>query len=606
MFGHPNNMLKSLSSADSQPVKILGCGSRLNGFCFRARGKHIMDKRTEKLKKNLAKNGFADIECSEWRSSVRLEGERESWDKVVRAGKIAAKAGFKAVVNDITLKGFTLPPIKEPSIKDSSLEGLAPDVLIIGGGVIGCAIARELSKYAMDIILLEKESDIAMHTSSRNDGMIHPGIASHPGTLRGEMNVRGNLLYTDLCRDLSVPFERYGSLVLYSSEMFGMVLAPIFARRERLLGIEGHKISRRRLEEIEPNITDKAVGAFEYPSSGVLSPYKLTVALADNAVENGVRFSLDTIVKSIESKDGKITGVTTNRGVLRPRLVINAAGVYADTIAKMAGDGFFTIHPRKGECAILDKKKGPLVTRSMGMIDISMASSDTKGGGVMRTIDNNVLVGPDAYEQPFREDYSTNAKNMEALLSKHLPLIKGFSKSDVITYFSGIRASTYEEEFIIEKSDYVMNLVHAAGIQSPGLASAPAIAERIAAITVEVLTAETAVVPNEKFNPRRRVSPVMAKLSLAEKHAAIKENPDYGNVICRCEGISKGEIIDTIKSPLPAVSVDAVKRRSRPGMGRCQGSFCSPLVMQIICEQTGMKPCEVTKNGEGSNIVFSG
>lgn len=564
-----------------------------------------MDSRIVKIKKSLAKNGFAGIECGEWRSSVRLEGELDDWNKIVKAGKLAAKAGFKAVRNDITLSGFTAPPVRAPEVRDNTLEGLKPDVLIIGGGVIGCAIARELAKYRLDILLLEKESDVALQTSSRNDGMIHPGIASHPGTLRGEMNVRGNYLYTDLCRDLSVPFERYGSLVLYSSKAFGLLLSPILARRQKLLGIEGQKISRRRLVEIEPNITDKAVGAFEYPSSGVLSPYKLTVALADNAVENGVKISLDTIVRSMETQGGRITGVATNRGVIRPKAVINAAGVFSDIVADMADDRFFTIHPRKGECAILDKKKGALVTRSMGLIDISMASSDTKGGGVMRTIDNNVLVGPDAYEQPLREDFTTNRDHMDALLGKHLPLIKGFSKADVITYFSGIRASTYEEEFIIEKSEHVKNLIHAAGIQSPGLASAPAIAQRIADITVEVLSGEMKVVPNGQFNPRRRVSPVMAKLSPAEKQAAIKQNPDYGIVVCRCEGISRGEIIDTINSPLPAVSVDAVKRRSRPGMGRCQGGFCSPLVMQIICEQTGMQPCEVTKNGEGSNIVFS-
>lgn len=564
-----------------------------------------MDNKIKKIQKTLEKNGFGGIECGEWRSSVRLEGELDDWNKIVKAGKLAAKAGYKAVRNDITLSGFTAPPVREPKVRDNALEGLTPDVLIIGGGVIGCSIARELSKYRLNILLLEKESDVAMQTSSRNDGMIHPGIASHPGTLRGEMNVRGNFLYTDLCRDLSVPFERYGNLILYSSKAFGLLLSPVLARRQKLLGIEGQKISRRRLVEIEPNITDKAVGAFEYPSSGVLSPYKLTVAIADNAVENGVRISLDTIVRSMETQGGRITGVVTNRGIVRPKTVINAAGVFSDIVADMADDKFFTIHPRKGECAILDKKKGALVTRSMGLIDISMASSDTKGGGVMRTIDNNVLVGPDAYEQPLREDFTTNRDHLDVLLSKHLPLIKGFSKADVITYFSGIRASTYEEEFIIEKSEHVGNLIHAAGIQSPGLASAPAIAERIREITVEVLSGVMQVVPNEQFNPRRRVSPVMAKLSLTEKQAAIKANPDYGIVICRCEGISKGEIIDTINSPLPAVSVDAVKRRSRPGMGRCQGGFCSPLVMQIICEQTGMQACEVTKNGEGSNIVFS-
>ncbi|HRT82476.1 MAG TPA: FAD-dependent oxidoreductase, partial [Oscillospiraceae bacterium] len=346
-------------------------------------------------------------------------------------------------------------------------------------------------------------------------------------------------------------------------------------------------------------------GAFEYPSSGVLSPYKLTVALADNAIENGARFSLNTIVESMELENGAIVGVKTNRGTIRPRMVINAAGVFSDIVAQMANDRFFTIHPRKGECAILDKKKGPLVTRSMGLIGFSMLTSDTKGGGVMRTIDQNVLVGPDAYEQPLREDFSTNAENMNIILEKHLPLIKGFQKSDVIAYFSGIRAATYEEEFIVEKSDYVKNLIHAAGIQSPGLAAAPAIAEKIAEITVKAFLTEYGekLSPNERFNPRRRLAPNMAKLSTEEKQRLIKENPDYGIVICRCEGISKGEIIDAVNSPLPADSLDAIKRRVRPGMGRCQGGFCSPLVMEIISEQTGKPTEEITKSGEGSEII---
>ena len=270
----------------------------------------------------------------------------------------------------------------------------------------------------------------------------------------------------------------------------------------------------------------------------------------------------------------------------------------------MANDRFFSIHPRKGELVILDKKKGPLVTRSMGLIDLSQATSDTKGGGVMRTIDQNVLVGPDAYEQPMREDFSTHRENIDAILKKHLPLIKGFAPSDVITYFAGIRAATYEEEFIIERSEYVQNLIHAAGIQSPGLASAPAIAEEISRITVDALQEQMEVKPNTGFNPRRRVIPHMSDLTTEEKQEIIRKNPDYGVIICRCEGISKGEIVDTIHSPIPATTIDALKRRVRPGMGRCQGGFCSPLVTQIICEETGLSPEEVTKSGEDSNLIL--
>ena len=556
----------------------------------------------QKLERTLRGKGYEGVSCTEWRKSIRLEGELDDWKAIVKAGKIAAKAGYKGVINDITLKGFTPPPIRTPKQRDNALEGRRPDVLIIGGGVIGCAIARELSKNALDILLLDKESDVAMHASSRNDGMIHPGIASHANTLRGKMNVKGNAMYTQLCEELGVPFQRYGNLILYADHIFGTVAEPYLGERARKLGIVGGKISRKRLREIEPNITDRALGAFEYPSSGVLSPYKLTVALAENAVENGAQVSLDTIVTGMEMEGDAIGSVFTNRGAIHPRLVINAAGVFSDQIAEMANDRFFSIHPRKGELVILDKKKGPLVTRSMGLIDLSQATSDTKGGGVMRTIDQNVLVGPDAYEQPMREDFSTHRENIDAILKKHLPLIKGFAPSDVITYFAGIRAATYEEEFIIERSEYVQNLIHAAGIQSPGLASAPAIAEEISRITVDALQEQMEVKPNTGFNPRRRVIPHMSDLTTEEKQEIIRKNPDYGVIICRCEGISKGEIVD--HSPIPATTIDALKRRVRPGMGRCQGGFCSPLVTQIICEETGLSPEEVTKSGEDSNLIL--
>jgi glycerol-3-phosphate dehydrogenase len=558
----------------------------------------------QKLERTLRGKGYEGVSCTEWRKSIRLEGELDDWKAIVKAGKIAAKAGYKGVINDITLKGFTPPPIRTPKQRDNALEGRRPDVLIIGGGVIGCAIARELSKNALDILLLDKESDVAMHASSRNDGMIHPGIASHANTLRGKMNVKGNAMYTQLCEELGVPFQRYGNLILYADHIFGTVAEPYLGERARKLGIVGGKISRKRLREIEPNITDRALGAFEYPSSGVLSPYKLTVALAENAVENGAQVSLDTIVTGMEMEGDAIGSVFTNRGAIHPRLVINAAGVFSDQIAEMANDRFFSIHPRKGELVILDKKKGPLVTRSMGLIDLSQATSDTKGGGVMRTIDQNVLVGPDAYEQPMREDFSTHRENIDAILKKHLPLIKGFAPADVITYFAGIRAATYEEEFIIERSEYVQNLIHAAGIQSPGLASAPAIAEEISRITVDALKEQMEVKPNTGFNPHRRVIPHMSDLTTEEKQEIIQKNPDYGVIICRCEGISKGEIVDTIHSPIPATTIDALKRRVRPGMGRCQGGFCSPLVTQIICEETGLSPEEATKSGEDSNLIL--
>lgn len=561
-------------------------------------------RRLERLREELHGCGIREAEVSVFRKSIRLQGQCGDWSAIVRAGKKAAKLGYKGVVNEIGLEGFTPPPIRRSRIEDGAIDGARPDVLVIGGGVIGCAIAREMRKWDVSVLLCEKESDVAMHASSRNDGMIHPGIASHIGSLRGKMNVEGNRMYTQLCRELKIPFKRYGNFILYSDPLFGLGGRAVLGARARAFGIPGGPVSRQRMREMEPNITDEALGAFSYPMSGVLSPYKLTVALAESAVENGARVSLDTIVTSMELEHGRIAAVHTNRGTVYPRTVINAAGVFSDIIAKMADDQFFTIHPRKGELVILDKKKGRLVQRSMGLVSIKAATSDTKGGGVMRTIDGNVLVGPDAYEQPLREDFSTHADHIDAILEKHLPLIKGFARSDVITYFAGVRASNYEEEFIIERSDRVDNLVHAAAIQSPGLASAPAIAKRIAQITSQALAEQIEVHRNDRFDPVRKAAPVLQSLPLEEKQKLIEKNPDYGVIICRCEEISKGEIIDCIHSPIPVTSLDGIKRRIRPGMGRCQGGFCSPLVTGLIAQETGLRPEQITKNGDGTQILY--
>ena len=557
----------------------------------------------QKVRSKLEKKGYSGIECTEVGKCIRLEGEMTEWTDIVKAGKAAAKFGYKGVLNDISLKGFTEPAIRAPKFTDGSLEGAQPDVLIIGGGVIGCSIARELTRYKLNVLLVDKESDVAMQASSRNDGMIHPGIASHVGTKRGEMNVRGNAMYTQVCKELSVPFERWSNLI-YSEKISASSHLSCSASVEALPRHRGQKDKPRGAPPHRAQHNRRGYRRVRVPRRPVLSPYKLTVAFAENAVEKRRKVSLDTIVTSIDTEGDRIVAVHTNRGTIHPKAVINAAGVFSDKIAEMAGDRFFTIHPRKGHLAILDKKQGPLVQRSMGLIGLSQATSDTKGGGVMRTIDGNVLVGPDAFEQPYREDFSTKRENVDAMLNKHLPLIKGFSKADVITYFAGVRAATYEEEFIVEGSEKLQNLIHAAGIQSPGLASAPAIAEDISKITVDRLSKVMKVVPNEKFNPNRRVTPVMAKLSVAERQAAIEKNPDYGIVVCRCEGISRGEIIDAINSPVPATSIDAIKRRVRPGMGRCQGGFCMPLVTGIICEQTGMKMTDVTKSGGDSNLLF--
>ncbi|MFZ5351709.1 MAG: NAD(P)/FAD-dependent oxidoreductase [Bacillota bacterium] len=562
-----------------------------------------MSKLLKKIENELKKSVSESIHCREWRSSIVIEGEVDSWDKVIEAGKTAAKRGYKGVVNRVVVKGLELPGIKSPSINDFSLQDKRVDVLIIGGGIIGCSIARELSKWNISVLLAEKEDDLAMHASSRNDGMVHPGIEPKPGTKKAYFNVKGNDMYTRVADELDIPLRRSGSLVVYDNYWLKFIY-PLFERRAKQNGVKGIRhLSRAEVKSREPHIADNIVGGLLFPSTAVLSPYKLTIAYGENAMMNGVEVSLNTVVQSMTLEGNRISTVKTNRGTIYPKVVINAAGVYSDKIADMANDQFFTIHPRKGQVILVDNKRGGLVTSVIGKPSFINVKGVTKGGGIVKTIEDNILVGPDAYEQPYREDYSTNRENIQNIIKKHFPIIPALSPADIITYFAGIRASTYEEDFVIEKSEYVRNLIHSAGIQSPGLASAPAIAEEVERLTCEVLKEFSEVKPKEGWNPIRKGIPELHKMSAEERNQYIKARPDYGVIICRCEEISKGEIIDAIRSPIPCHTVDGIKRRVRAGLGRCQGGFCLPHVLKLIQSESGVKMTEVTKKGNASYIL---
>ncbi|MGE5422182.1 MAG: NAD(P)/FAD-dependent oxidoreductase [Ignavibacteriales bacterium] len=563
-----------------------------------------MGKSLHELEDKIRKKISTDISLREWHSSIVLEGMAADWNQVCEAGKICSNKGYKGVVNHIKVKDLELPAIKKPILNDKYLENKQVDVLIIGGGIIGCSIARELAKWQLSILLVDKEEDVAMHASSRNDGMIHPGIEPKIGSNKAIFNVRGNEMYTRISQELDVKVIRCGSSILFDYKVMHLA-KPILNIRAQKMGVKGATVlSREEVLKREPNIGVPVAGAIHFASTGITSPYKMTVAYAENAVTNGAEISLNTVVLSMKREQKKIISVETNRGTVYPKMVINAAGVFADKIAAMADDQFFSIHPRKGEIVFLDKKKGRLINGVIAKPSLSLAERNTKGGGVVKTVDGNVLIGPDAYEQPFLEDFSTNMSNIDALMKKHLPLVKGFSPADVITYCAGIRASTYEEDFIIERSEYVDNLVYAAGIQSPGFAAAPAIAEEIEKISCRVLSEIMEVKPNARWNPIRKGIPELNNMDYEARSKIIKENPDYGKIVCRCEGISKGEIIDAIMAPIPASSIDAIKRRVRTGMGRCQGGFCLTPVMNIISEETGLPMTAITKKGNNSNIVL--
>ena len=551
------------------------------------------------------------VKVEEHRGCVRLTGELDSWDAIYRCGVAAVSGKSLGVLNDIRLKGF-VEEMKKPSLRDRALEGKRPDVLIVGGGIMGCALARELSRLDISVLLIEKANDVGTGASSRNDGCIHPGIDLHRGQLKLHYVLRGNAMYEGLCKELGCDFERWAQTFMFSTKWERYIIAPLMLLKGKLLGVPDMSFKTpAEMRELEPHPPKWLTGAVYMASAGVVSPYKVTIALAENAIENGAEVSLNTVAEGMELKDGRIVSVRTNRGTVYPKIVVNAAGAYSDVIAEMAGDRTFTIHPRKGTDLILDKKKAYYALSSFARSyfaplppeareESHAAVGHTKGGGVMRTVDGNILVGPNAVEQPYREDTSTSLSDVMSIIRKQKVAAEELSAADVITYFSGVRAATYEEDFVVRKGIFTENVIETAGIQSPGITAAPAIACDVRDWVKEMLGAKD----KKDFDPVHKHTPRLAGLSPKEREEYIRRDPAYGEIVCRCEEVSKGEIIDALDSPLKVCTVDGIKRRVRPGMGRCQGGFCSPLVVKIIAEHEGMREEDVLKGDEGSFILY--
>lgn len=569
-----------------------------------------MEKTLKKIQKKIHSRISPQIEVTVENNCIVLRGELDDWDQIVSAGHLAVNKKFYGVINDIKLKGFK-PSIKAPNIKDKLYDGLKPDVLVVGAGIVGCATARELARYKLDVMVLDKDYDVAMAASSRNDGDIHVGIDLMPNMKKFQYNVRGNAMYDKLSEELDADFHRTGHIILFRKKWERYFIYPLIKLKARFLKIPGVKYMKREdLIKIETRLPSWASGGAFMPTGGEISPYKFTVAFAENAAQNGVKFCFNTIVEDMTVQDGEIKAVQTNRGTIYPRVVINCAGVFADVIAEMAGDRTFTIHPRKGTNLILDKKCRSYAATSMnkspftkldGDKEIGKRGKHTKGGGVVHTVDGNVLVGPTAVETPYREDNTTDKESIDAIMKNMSRVAEKMTYGDIITYFSGTRAPTYEEDFVIRKGIFTKNIVQAAGIQSPGLTAAPAIAEDVAKWAAEIIGD---VQPNKSFNSIRKAPPRLVDMSLEERNKLIQKNPDYGEIICRCEEVSKGEILDALNSPIPVYSLDAIKRRVRPGMGRCQGGFCSPLVMKILAEHKGVGIEDIPKANEMSFVLY--
>lgn len=495
-------------------------------------------------------------------------------------------------------------------------------IVVIGGGVIGCAIAREITRYTHDVVMLEKESDVADGTSKANNAEIHSGIGEDYGTLKQKLNVRGNSLYEDFVEGLGVDFRRQGMLIVITertlreeatrympkfvqSFLLKTFIPKAIVRNALKKGIKGMRIlDRDEMFRMEPNLTRHAVAGVFDPTYGLVSPYKLTIALAEHAVINGARLFLNTRVTGIRVDGGRVRGVVTDRGEIRTPVVINAAGLFADEVADMAGAGGFKIHPRKGATLLFDREVTAEYVHS-SVAEFRLRPRDkrqSKGGGAMPTLEGNLQLGPTAIETDDKYDTSISAEEIEEIFERFHYLLPEFPRSAIISAFSGVRAPTHEEDFVIGASEEAHGFLNVAGIQSPGLASAPAIAEMVMGILHGLGLPEQKRVD---FDPVRPAPAKFSELSDEERDDLIAADPRWGHIICRCEYVTEAEVVKAIHGIIPATNMDAVKRRTRVGMGRCQGSFCGSRVASILARELGVPITEVTKDGEGSRVFVA-
>ncbi len=466
------------------------------------------------------------------------------------------------------------------------------DIAIIGAGVIGGMIARELSRYHLSVCLLEKENDVAMGATRANSGIIHGGYDPEPGTLKAKLNTEGIPLLYEAARELNVHHKNNGSLVCAFSEEENKTIEALYARGIAN-GIRSVRvISGYDARVMEANLSQQVTMALYVPNAGIICPYDLTIAAIGNAMDNGVELKRNFEVVRIEKKDG-FTVVSAEGESVECTYLINCAGGYADKVAEMAGDGFFTIIPRAGEYMLLDKAEGSRVKHTI----FQVPSKEGKGILVTPTADGNLLTGPTAAVVADPTNTETTSKGLNEVTRLAAKSVPSVNFRQVITSFSGVRSSEKNGDFIIQASEKVSNLVHVAAIDSPGLTSCVSIARMVVGIL-----ADMGVTLDEKpnWNGQRENTHAFQEMTDAEKDAYIKNNPAYGKIVCRCETVSEGEMRDAIKRNPPAFDLDGVKRRTRGGMGRCQGGFCSPYVMKLIAQEQGMKVEEVTKFGPGS------
>ena len=471
------------------------------------------------------------------------------------------------------------------------------DVIIIGGGVVGCSVARELSRFDADILLLERGNDVSVGTSKANSGIVHGGYDAKPGTLKAKFNVAGNAMFDALARELDFPFKRNGSMVLCFDKADIGKLQELKEQGVKN-GVQGLYIVEgyEAVKAMEPYVSENVVAALVVPNGGIVSPYEMTIAYAENAATNGVEFRFGSEVTAIDKIDGGLQVTCADGFTAQAKYVVNAAGVYADVINNMISPDKMHITARKGDYELLDKTCGYMASHTLFQMPTKMG----KGVLVTPTCHGNILVGPTATDVTDKDDVATTPEELASAFDRALLTMPSLNRRNIITQFSGLRAHLDTDDFVIGESAAVKGLYNVAGIESPGLSSAPAIAVHVA----EEIADKLSLGKKANFVAERKGIPHFATLSSEERQKLVAENPLYGRIVCRCETVTEGEIVEAIRRKPGAVDMDGVKRRTRQGMGRCQAGFCTPRVMEILSRELGVPMTEVTKRGGNSQFVI--
>lgn len=473
---------------------------------------------------------------------------------------------------------------------------LKTDIVVIGAGAVGCAIAREFSKYKINVIVVDKNEDIGGDASKSNSAIIHTGYDATPGTLESQLVVAANPMYEELTKDLDIPYKKVGAILpAFTDEQYEMLPAiKTKAFKNRVYDVE--YMTSEELLEMEPNLNPEVKGGLYIPRENIIDPFIYVQAAAENANENGVSFLLNTKVTGINVEDGKIQSVETTAGIIETAYVINSAGLYCDEIAAMVGKANYKVVARRGQFFILDKNTSCKVNK----IVLPIPTKITKGKLMCPTIHGNMLVGPTAEDLDSKVDKSVTTEGLESILNDVRKLIPNVNIKDSITQYSGLRPNRVPEGLNVDMYEDIKGYVNLSGVRSTGITLSVAMGKYVVETVKDSgLNLEF----KSNFIKKRKGITFFHDLSLEEKEKIVKENPLYGNVICRCETVTEGEIMDALKRPLGARSMDAVKRRVRAGMGRCQGGFCGPKVIEILARELNISIEEVNKNISGSYMI---